>query len=90
VVIVIYNTCGHAGREGEATDKGATRNDAKRVVSAEMRNKPDMVTTPSGKAQPGAPVDADATLARFNQEIKAPNSSPWNCAMRKTCFALFI
>lgn len=41
-------------------DKGATREDAERVVSAELRNKPDMVTTPGGVA------DAVATAARLN------------------------
>ena len=43
-------------------DKGATREDADRVVSAEMRNKLKMETTPGGVA------DAVTTAARLNQE----------------------
>ncbi|KQK13231.1 late embryogenesis abundant protein D-34-like [Brachypodium distachyon] len=43
-------------------DKGATREDAERVVSAEIRNKPNMSTTPGGVA------DAVTTAARLNQE----------------------
>ncbi|KAK1644127.1 hypothetical protein QYE76_061932 [Lolium multiflorum] len=43
-------------------DKGATREDAERVVSAEIRNKLNMATTPGGVA------DAVTTAARLNQE----------------------
>ena len=43
-------------------DKGATREDAERVVSAEMRNKLDLTTTPGGVAE------AVTTAARLNQE----------------------
>ncbi|XP_072973774.1 late embryogenesis abundant protein D-34-like [Typha angustifolia] len=43
-------------------DKGATKEDAERVVGAEIRNKPDLATTPGGVA---ASVTA---AARFNQE----------------------
>ncbi|KAL6894058.1 hypothetical protein ACP4OV_008156 [Aristida adscensionis] len=43
-------------------DKGATREDAERVVAAETRNRPDMATAPAGVA------DAVTTAARLNQE----------------------
>uniref|UniRef100_A0A0E0KIZ2 SMP domain-containing protein n=1 Tax=Oryza punctata TaxID=4537 RepID=A0A0E0KIZ2_ORYPU len=43
-------------------DKAATREDAERVVSAEVRNRPDMATTPGGVA------DAVTAAARLNQE----------------------
>ncbi|KAJ1293618.1 hypothetical protein BS78_01G082500 [Paspalum vaginatum] len=49
-------------RENMPADKGATREDAERVVSAEIRNKPDLATTRGGVA------DAVATAARLNQE----------------------
>ncbi|BAF13172.2 Os03g0747400 [Oryza sativa Japonica Group] len=43
-------------------DKAATREDAERVPSAEVRNRPDMATTPGGVA------DAVTAAARLNQE----------------------
>uniref|UniRef100_A0A0D9ZD37 SMP domain-containing protein n=1 Tax=Oryza glumipatula TaxID=40148 RepID=A0A0D9ZD37_9ORYZ len=43
-------------------DKAATREDAERVASAEVRNRPDMATTPGGVA------DAVTAAARLNQE----------------------
>ncbi|KAF0935249.1 hypothetical protein E2562_031543 [Oryza meyeriana var. granulata] len=43
-------------------DKAATKEDAERVVSAEVRNKPDMATTPGGVAE------AVTAAARLNQE----------------------
>ncbi|KAG2535243.1 hypothetical protein PVAP13_9NG102400, partial [Panicum virgatum] len=49
-------------REKLPADKGATAEDAERVVSAEIRNKPDMATTPSGIAE------AVTAAARLNQE----------------------
>lgn len=53
-------------REKLPADKGATREDAERVVSAEIRNKLDMATTPGGVA------DAVTTAARLNQERPRP------------------
>ncbi|CAL4935918.1 unnamed protein product [Urochloa decumbens] len=49
-------------REKLPADKGATGEDAERVVSAEIRNKLDMATTPGGVAE------AVTTAARLNQE----------------------
>ena len=49
-------------REKLPADKGATAEDAERVVSAEIRNKPDMATTQGGVAE------AVTTAARLNQE----------------------
>lgn len=49
-------------RDKLPADKGATKEDAERVVSAEVRNKPDMATTLGGVA------DAVTTAARLNQE----------------------
>ncbi|RLN42288.1 late embryogenesis abundant protein D-34-like [Panicum miliaceum] len=49
-------------REKLPADKGATAVDAERVVSAEIRNKPDMATTRSGVAE------AVTAAARLNQE----------------------
>ncbi|WVZ60541.1 hypothetical protein U9M48_010549 [Paspalum notatum var. saurae] len=49
-------------REKMPADKGATREDAERAVSAEIRNKPDLATTRGGVA------DAVTTAARLNQE----------------------
>ncbi|AQK62590.1 Late embryogenesis abundant protein 31 [Zea mays] len=53
-------------REKLPADKGATWEDAERVVSAEIRNKLDMATTPGGMA------DAVTTAARLNQERPRP------------------
>ncbi|CAN6286839.1 unnamed protein product [Urochloa humidicola] len=49
-------------REKLPADKGATGEDAERVVSAEIRNKPDMAVTLGGVAE------AVTTAARLNQE----------------------
>ncbi|RLN17377.1 hypothetical protein C2845_PM02G05200 [Panicum miliaceum] len=49
-------------REKLPADKGATAVDAERVVSAEIRNKLDMATTPSGVGE------AVTAAARLNQE----------------------
>ncbi|EAZ28574.1 hypothetical protein OsJ_12559 [Oryza sativa Japonica Group] len=52
-----------AGARGKLpADKAATREDAERVPSAEVRNRPDMATTPGGVA------DAVTAAARLNQE----------------------
>ena len=50
-------------RERLPTDKGATLEDAERVVSAAIRNKLDMTTTPGGVADAVTTVEAslDAT-----------------------------
>ena len=50
-------------RERLPADKGATREDVERVVSAEIRNKLDMTTTPGGVADAVTTVEAslDAT-----------------------------
>lgn len=53
-------------REKLPADKGATWEDAERVVSAEIRNKLDMATTPGGMA------DAVTAAARLNQERPRP------------------
>ena len=45
-------------RERLPTDKGATLEDAERVVSAEIRNKLDMTTTPGGVADAVTTVEA--------------------------------
>lgn len=54
--------CTQDARDKLPADKGATKEDAERVVSAEVRNKPDMATTLGGVA------DAVTTAARLNQE----------------------
>lgn len=45
-------------------DKPVTREDAERVIGAEMRNKPDMGTTPGGVAA------SLASAARLNQQTQ--------------------
>jgi len=50
-------------RERLPTDKGATREDAERVVSTEIRNKLDMTTTPGGVADAVTTVEASPNAA---------------------------
>ena len=59
---VLDRVSGQGAREKLPADKGATAEDAERVVSAEIRNKPDMATTQGGVAE------AVTTAARLNQE----------------------
>ena len=53
-------------RERLPADKGATREDAERVVSTEIRNKLDMMTTS------GDVADTVTTAAQLNQERPRP------------------
>ncbi|VAI36635.1 unnamed protein product [Triticum turgidum subsp. durum] len=59
---MLQSTENEDARSKLPADKGATREDAERVVSAEMRNKLDLTTTPGGVAE------AVTTAARLNQE----------------------
>ena len=59
---VLDRVSGQGAREKLPADKGATAEDAERVVSAEIRNKPDMATTQGGVAE------VVTTAARLNQE----------------------